>query len=189
MNGILAPIFISVAAILAAFFAYRGIRMGVARYYALEREAILRRASSALIISSLLFISAVALLVYQNSQIAADPLSADDPEAAATLESDSAIQTQLATATPSPTPDLSAPPPSPTPVLCRAVVEGTGLSGLSLRSAPGGDQLAILAEGAIVTLTDTEIVTLDGFLWREVTSPARVTGWVADNFLTHSDCR
>jgi hypothetical protein len=64
MTDLTIPLIISIVALIAALSAYRGIRRGGARFYTLEREAMLRRASFSLLASMLLFLGAVGLMTY-----------------------------------------------------------------------------------------------------------------------------
>ena len=68
MGEFLLPLALAVAGLVAALMTYRGIRRGGARYYTLEREAMLRRATFTLFGSVVLFIAAIGFLVYQQRQ-------------------------------------------------------------------------------------------------------------------------
>jgi hypothetical protein len=77
---------------------------------------------------------------------------------------------------PSPGPPTSTPLPS-------AVIRGTGADGLSLRPAPGSsERLAVIAEGASITLTGEE-QSAEGRTWKEVKTADDRAGWVAAEFL------
>ena len=73
---------------------------------------------------------------------------------------------------------------TPTVVTCRAVVEGSGASGIYLRDAPQGEQLVILAEGTLLTVLPDEPVEAGGFVWRKVRAVGGEEGWAAEEFLT-----
>ncbi|MCB8965642.1 MAG: serine hydrolase [Ardenticatenaceae bacterium] len=86
---------------------------------------------------------------------------------------------------------LAAPPdlpptvtPAPTPDLPQAIVTGTNGVGLTLRSAPGGAELAILPEGSVVSLLDTPPNTLNGITWQHIRTADGTTGWVGADYLT-----
>ena len=191
MSGITIPIILTVIAVITAFMAYRGVRRGGARFYTLERESMLRRASLTLVVSVIFFLSAIGLMIYNEQQeLASDtgpteevetPVSEDTPEPS--------MQTQPPTPTPTATPDPNIPTATPTPIICRAIVEGTSGSGLTLRDAPAGNEIAVLADGSILTLLETEPEEANGFIWRNVRTVARDEGWVVEDFLTIGDCR
>lgn len=191
MTGITIPIILSIAAIVTALAAYRGIRRGAARLYTLERETMLRRASFTLVGSMLLFLAAVGLLIYSHQQMVisetAPPEESGEEIVTATMEP--SLQTQPPTPSPTGTADPNIPTPTVTPVICRAIVDGTGGSGLTLRDAPSGAELAILPDGSILTLLEEEPVEANGFIWRNVRSVAREEGWVVESFLKIGDCR
>ncbi len=182
-------VIIGFAGILAA---YRGVRRGGARFYTLEREAMLRRASFTLLISTALLLGAVGLLIYQRQQIV-EPGTAEPGETetgvATTATPESVLETFPPTGTPTSTADPNIPTATPTPIICRAVVDGTAGSGLTLRDAPGGTEIAILPDGSILTLLEAEPVTANGYTWRQVRTVAREEGWVVEEFLTIGDCR
>ena len=68
MSGLLLPILLAAIGFVVALVAYRGIRRGGARFYTLEREAMLRRASFSLLLSVLLFLAAISLLMLERQQ-------------------------------------------------------------------------------------------------------------------------
>jgi hypothetical protein len=187
MSGLLPPIGLSAVAIFLVILTYQNIRRGGARVYTLERETILRRATFALVGSTLLFLAAVGLLIFERQQL----LSIDAAEAGEQVEG-------VVTATP--TPELGVFPPTPsatptvdstlptataTPLVCRAVVAETGGNGLTLRDSPGGDEVTILAESSLVQLVlEEEPQELNGFTWVKVRAVVGgVEGWVAESFL------
>ena len=187
MTGLFIPLALAAAALIGAFATYRGIRRGGARFYTLEREAILRRASFTLAGSTLLFLAAVGLLVLQHQQMI-------EQEAAESGELVEGVETSTPTAeigvfppTPSATPtvDTSIPTATPTPILCRAVVSGTSGNGLTLRETPGGEEITILPEASLVNLiTEEEPAEANGLVWRKVASIVTGDeGWVAEDFL------
>lgn len=185
MSGLFIPIALALAGLVMALAAYRGIRRGGARFYTLEREAMLRRAGFSLLFSVLLFLASVSLLALERQQnLAADAAEAGNAsEGGVASTPTQVIQTFPPTETPSPTPDLTLPTPTVTPVVCRASIENTGGSGLTLRTAPAGDEIRVLAEGTIVTLLDEEPVTVNNFIWRKVRVLGGDEGWVAEQFM------
>jgi hypothetical protein len=190
MGGIIIPIILTIAALIAAVSAYRGIRRGGARFYTLERESMLRRAGFTLIGSVLLFLAAIILLAYNNQQMSGpNEISDDESDLIEVTEtSETVLDTQPPTPTPTSTPDPNIPTPSPTPIICRAIVEGTAGSGLTLRDAPSGGEVAILPDGSILTLLEEDPVEDNGFIWHKVRTVARDEGWVAEEFLKFGDC-
>jgi hypothetical protein len=191
MSSLTIPIILTLAAIIVAISAYRGIRRGASRFYTLERESMLRRAGFTLIGSIVLFLGAIGLLAYgewQDQNISETPAGEVD-FLEAMEESDPFLQTQPPTQTPSPTVDPNLPTPAPTPVVCRAIVDGTAGSGLTLRDAPSGAEVSILPDGSILTLEDEEPVEVNTFIWRKVRSPALEEGWVVEEFLKMGACQ
>lgn len=185
MSGITIPVILTIAGIIAAFASYRGIRRGGARFYTLEREAMLRRASFTLMGSMLLFLAAIGLLVYQQQQLTATETPADEAVEEVATETPTPFVNQFPpTETPTITPDPDAPTATPTTTICRAIVEGTGASGLTLRDAPGGAEVTIVPEGSFLTMLDEEPVEANQFTWRFVRVIGGEEGWVADDFLT-----
>lgn len=185
MSGIFIPLALAFAGFAAAIAAYRDIRRGAARFYTLEREAVLRRAGFILIGSALLFSASIGMLIYGGGGETAvsDPITADGTTAA------------LPTITPTPEinqfPPIETPLP-PTPIgptavptkpVCRAQVAETFGNGLTMRDAPGGEQIIILAEGDLVTMLDDEPVPVGDLVWRKVRSLFGDEGWVAESFL------
>ncbi len=191
MSGLFLPIALAAAAIVAGLAAYRGIRRGGARFYTLERESLLRRASTMLFASIILFLASIGLFIYQRQQITASDL----PEDGEVVEGESEGET-LPTVTPelnslpplptaTSTPDPSIPTPTATAVICRGVVEGTFGNGLTLRDEPGGAEVDVLAEATIITiLLEEESVEVNGFIWRKVRPLLGEEGWVAEDFIT-----
>ncbi|MCP4363442.1 MAG: hypothetical protein GY796_36035 [Chloroflexi bacterium] len=187
MTGLFIPIALTLGAIFAAFATYTSIRRGGARFYTLEREAILRRASLTLVGSVLLFLAAIGFLMMQIRQTTAEEAA----EAGAIIEGvETAIPTpeiEVFPPTPSTTPteDASLPTPTATPIICRAVVEGTAGNGLTLRKTPGGNEVSILPESSLITLVSDEAPQeVDGLIWRKVSSVVTGDeGWVAEDYL------
>jgi hypothetical protein len=68
-------------------------------------------------------------------------------------------------------PVLNAQPPTPSP------------------TNPGGEEVAILPDGTILTLLEEEPVEANDFIWRNVRTVAREEGWVVEEFLKMGDCR
>ncbi|MCP5096064.1 MAG: SH3 domain-containing protein [Chloroflexi bacterium] len=190
MDGIFVPIALSVAALLAAIATYRGIRRGGARFYTLEREAILRNASRTLFASMLFFAAAIGLLLFQRQQlVAVDEVVVEENgtvvdegiSPTATL----GINAIPPTISPTPTVDVNIPTATPEPVICRGVVEGTFDNGLTLRTEPGGAEVDVLPEATIITILVEEVpVEANGFIWRKVRSLFGDEGWVAEDFIT-----
>jgi len=188
MTGILLPILLFAGALAATFFTYRNIRRGGARFYTLEREIVLRRATVTLVIASLLYTGALALLYMQRQQLIEASLPPEEEE---TLDG---LGGPVVT---TPTPLLEIFPPSPeptsltpqptvtvTPTVCRAVVEGTGGNGIYLRDAPQGAEIVILAEGTLLTVLEDAPVEAGGLVWRKVRAVGGEEGWAAQDFLT-----
>ena len=85
---------------------------------------------------------------------------------------------------------LAAPPaagststPAPTPAYPQAIVFGTQGIGLTLRDIPGGSEIAILPEGAVVSLLDDAPTTFNQISWRQVQTVDGLSGWVGADFL------
>ncbi len=191
MSGLFLPLLLFIGAMVATFLTYRNIRRGGARFYTLEREIILRRAALTLIMGALLYTGALGVLYYQRQQMiqaAAPPEETTDENAAG-----GAVGPQVTTPTPlleqfPPTATATSTTPQPTitatVVTCRAVVEGSGASGIYLRDAPQGKELVILPEGTLLTVLEDEPVEAGGFVWRKVRAVGGEEGWAADDFLT-----
>ncbi|MCA9970180.1 MAG: SH3 domain-containing protein [Anaerolineales bacterium] len=186
MSGLLIPIGLVVLALITAVVAYRDIRRGGARFYTLEREAMLRRASRLMWLAVLLLLGAFGLLAWERQQTGAlDAANAgEEIEGVATATPTPEIQQFPPTPTLTSTPDLSLPTPTVTPVICRASIEETGGSGLVLRDAPGGSEVRILPEGTIVTLLEDAPQTLNNITWRRVRVLGGDEGWVSQDFLS-----
>jgi hypothetical protein len=190
MSGYIIPAIMALAGLVLALAAYRGLRRGAARFYTLERESMLQRAGFLLLGSVVLFMGAIGLLIYSNQQMVNEestaPVNGQVVEPTATTNQ--VLQTQPPTSTPTSTPDPSVPTPTPTPILCRAIVDGTAGSGLTLREVPGGPEVTILPDGSILTLLEDEPEEASGFIWRRVRTVSRDEGWVVEEFLKMGDC-
>lgn len=187
MSAILLPIILTFAGLLTAVATYQGIRRGGARFYTLEREAVLRRAMLTLLGSTLLFIAAVGILAqqYLQSQTAAEGEAAL-VEGELTVTPTPEIGVFPPTPSPSPTVDAAIPTATPTAILCRAIVEGTSGNGLTLRDAPGGSDIGILPEATFVTMIKEEPPQeANGLTWRKIRDNiSGDEGWVAEDFLS-----
>ncbi len=187
MTGIFIPIVLVIIGLVTAVAAYRGIRRGGARFYTLEREAMLRRAGFSLVATVLFFLAALGLLLLERQQLVAppeEPAEAVQEGVAPTTLPTQNIQQFPPTSTPTATPDPAQPTPTATPVVCRGAIENTGGSGLLLRDAPSGAEIRTLPEGTLVTLLEEEPVVLNGFTWRSVRVVGGEEGWVAEDYLT-----
>ena len=183
MSEIFVPIALTIVGIFTAFMAYRGIRRGGARFYTLEREAILRRAGFTLIGSTILFTIASGLFVYeQQLDIAIEETEAAAGSQPQLLETPTLGLQFPNTETPTATPDLTIPTATATAVICRAQVINTAF-GLYMRDTPGGAEVDLLAEGDLVTLLEDEPVLANEFTWRRVRALGGEEGWVAQEFL------
>ena len=206
MTGITLPIILAALGVVAALTAHRGIRRGAARFYQLERDAILRRASFTLLAAICLFMGSVGLLAYNHQQLVAAETEPSAEAAPAIIEQPTVASQQVAppvtvieegsvdsvapTFEPPPTEDPNQPTPVPTPLVRRAIIEGTGGSGAYLRERPGTDaaDLVVLNEfDQVILLDNEEPVEANGYTWLEVRTPAGVEGWIADIFLTVSE--
>ncbi len=184
MGDFLIPLVLAIAGLIAAVMTYRGIRRGGARYYTLEREALLRRATFTLFSSVILFTVAIGFLVYQQRQTV--PAASDEPSV-----SDEAVSTITPTIfveqfppTETAMPDEPQVTPTLTVVVCRGIVDGTSGNGLTLRDNPGGEDITILPDGSVLTVLDDAPIESGGFTWRKVRVVGGEEGWVAEEFLT-----
>lgn len=183
MSEIFIPIALTIAGIFTAFMAYRGLRRGGARFYTLEREAILRRAGLSLISSTLMFTLASGLFIYEHQAELAVESTAAVTEGEAVVETPTVGGLQFPpTDTPTATPDLTQPTATATSVICRAQVINTSF-GLYLRDSPGGEDIGLLAEGDLVTMLEDAPVQTNEFVWRKVRALGGEEGWVAQEFL------
>ena len=95
--------------------------------------------------------------------------------------------TSTPTMTPSPSPTVTPTPTlTPTPIDGEtAVVELNG-GVIWLQRAPGGQNLIVLEDQAIVIVRNGR-ANRDGILWREVTSVDGVTGWLQETYLNYEN--
>ncbi len=186
MGDFLIPLALAIAGLVAALATYRGIRRGGARYYTLEREAMLRRATFTLLGSVVLFIAAIGFLVYQQRQAVPEPGVELPVEEEGVAESTITPTVLMEVFPPTETaePDLVEVTETPTPVVCRAIVDGTSGNGLTLRVNPGGEEIAVLPDGSVLTVLDDAPEESGGFSWRKVRVVGGEEGWVAEDFLT-----
>lgn len=182
MSEIFVPIALTIAGVIGAFIAYRSIRRGGARFYTLEREAILRRAGITLIGSTILFTLASGLFVYEQQVDLATEATAGASGVNQVVETPTLGIQFPPEATATATPDLAIPTPTATSLICRAVVTGTSF-GLYLREAPGGEDVDLLPEGELLTLLEDAPVETTEFTWRKVRALGGQEGWVAQEFL------
>ncbi len=194
MSGYIIPLGLAFVGLIMAFSTYRNIRRGGARFYTLEREAVLRQAMVTLAVSVLFFLLAIGYLIYTDQ-----PATTEAPPEGEVVEGEEGTEIETAVApspealeletfpptpTITPTPDADIPTATPTPIICRAVVEGTSGNGLTLRDVPGGIDLLILPDGSILTLyPDEGAQESGGFVWRKVKSITGEEGWVAEDFI------
>lgn len=179
------PLILALGGLIAAFMTYRGIRRGGARYYTLEREAMLRRAMLTLLVSVILFLGSVGLLIYrqQSSQdLSLESGVGEEGVVLATITPTVFVEQFPPTATAAST-EIE-PTATTTPVICRAIVDGTSGNGLTLRDVPGGQELAILPDGSVLTVLEDAPAESGGFNWRKVRLVGGDEGWVAEEFLT-----
>jgi len=179
------PLILALGGLIAAFMTYRDIRLGGARYYTLEREAMLRRAMLTLLVSVILFLGSVGLLIYrqQSSQdLSLEPGVGEEGVVLATITPTVFVEQFPPTATATST-EIE-PTATTTPVICRAIVDGTSGNGLTLRDVPGGEELAILPDGSVLTVLEDAPAESGGFNWRKVRLVGGDEGWVAEEFLT-----
>lgn len=214
MTSLILPIMLTIAGFIGMVYTYSSIRRGGARVYSLEREVILRRATSALTVSTLLFLGAIGLLVMQAQDGTAVPTANTTSEPAAidalsTGQADSSVEPPpldtmgtpeplssgadsnlppLTTQTPTPTIDPNLPTATPTPIIIRAFVTGTSGSGLSMRETPNGELMEILPEETFVTIVDGEApVEQGGFTWIKIRTFTGDEGWAARQFLEYDE--
>ena len=193
MTEFFIPLALAFGGLFAAFATYRGIRRGGARFYTLEREAILRQASLTLGVSTLLFLGSIGFMFLQLNPIQGSPEDEEVvDEAGEVVESAAPTATSVPelvgfppTPSPTATVDTSFPTPTATAVLCRAAVDGTSGNGLTMRDAPGGNEVVVLAEGSLVQMiSEEEPQTVNELVWRKVRSVVTGDeGWVAELFL------
>lgn len=185
MSGSIFPLILAALAFIAALVTYRDIRRGGARFYTLEREAILRRAGFTLIASALLFSGAIGLLLVERQQMTDQVAVLSGEEVEGVPTPTATLSTLPPTPTPTATPDPDAPTATPEPLICRAIVRDTGGSGLNLREEPNGTEIQVLQEEEIVTLlTEEPPRVIGGTAWVNVrTTVTRTDGWVVLDYL------
>lgn len=198
MSGTTLPIILAILGAIAAISAYRGIGRGGSRFYQLERDALLRRASFTLLAAIVLFSTSVGLLVYQQgNMVVADEVvdatatvgaaavvtAAETPGALEPVVVENAPPTLQIFATETPNPDL--PTLTPTPELKNALVVGTGESGVWLRPDPSteGEPIERLQDNSFLRVLPTEMVEANGFEWINVRTIGGQEGWVASIFV------
>jgi hypothetical protein len=184
MGDFLIPLALAFAGLILAIMTYRGIRRGGARYYTLEREALLRRATFSLFGSIILFTAAIGFLVYQQRQT--PPATGDEPTVSeeVVLTVTPTIFVEQFPPTETAMPDEPEATVTPTVVICRGIVDGTSGNGLTLRVDPGGEDITVLPDGSVLTVLDDAPVESGGFTWRKVRVVGGEEGWVAEDFLT-----
>lgn len=195
MSGTTLPIILAILGAIAAISAYRGIGRGGSRFYQLERDALLRRASFTLLAAIVLFSTSVGLLVYQQSNmvVADDVVETTETAVAAVAVETPSILTPVVIenapptlqifATETPNPDL--PTLTPTPKLKNGLIVGTGESGVWLRPDPSteGEPIERLQDNSFLRVLPTEMVEANGFEWINVRTIGGQEGWVAAIFV------
>ncbi|MGB1249567.1 MAG: SH3 domain-containing protein [Candidatus Promineifilaceae bacterium] len=193
MIGTTWPIAAAVIGLILSYIAYRGIQRGGARYYQLERDAILRRAAFSLVGGISFFILSVGLLVYDRQQLTLIETEEEDATVVETAPTPvTTLEVAVENAPPTveipliPTEDPNAPTPTPTRVIIRMQINGTAGSGVYLRGTPAttGEEIQVLDDLTILTiLDDTDVVEGEGYTWMKVRTLGGTEGWVVDIFL------
>lgn len=202
MTALIIPILLTIIGVVGVIYTYSSIRRGGARVYSLEREIILRRATTALFFSTLAFLGAVGILVFQLQSVDTTAVVVEQPPPAVEegetepdllevtpelLPTDSGAGDNipaLVTQIPTPTIDPNIPTATPTPIIIRAFIVGTSGNGLSMRDNPGGELLIVLPEDTLVTVvTEEPTVEQGGFTWIKIRTFTGEEGWVARQFL------
>ena len=78
----------------------------------------------------------------------------------------------------------TSPAATATPELPHAVVTNTQGVGLTLRDVPGGEEVAILPDGTVLTLLEVQPVEYDGYQWHQVQAPDGKIGWAVEAYFT-----
>lgn len=184
------PIILTVIGLILAISTYQNIRRGGARFYTLEREAMLRRANVTLALAVLVFMGAVAVMILNSQGETAAESGTDTEATTTTIESvtptpSGSIQQFPPTFTPAPTLEEELPTPTITPRIIPAVVTGTGASGLWLRAEPSvtGETVFRLQDGEILSVLEDEPVFDGTYTWVKVRRVDGEQGWVAREFL------
>ncbi|MCL4867963.1 MAG: SH3 domain-containing protein [Anaerolineae bacterium] len=186
----LLPFILTALGLILALNTYQNIRRGGARFYTLEREAMLRRATVTLALTVLLFVGAVGIMYLNQAETvtlepSADATSITPVTLPISPDSATGIQQFPPTFTPAPTVEQMLPTPTITPRIIPAIVTGTGASGLWLRAEPSanGETLFRLQDGEILSLLEDEPVVEGGYTWVKVRRVDGEQGWVAREFL------
>ncbi len=187
------PLILTIIGLILAISTYQNIRRGGARFYTLEREAMLRRANATLALAVLVFIGAVAVMLLNaqdETNATVTPNPAQDTvntgeDTVTTPTPPGSIQQFPPTFTPAPTSEEELPTPTITPRIIPAVVTGTGASGLWLRAEPSvnGETVFRLQDGEILSLLEDEPVFDGTYTWVKVRRVDGEQGWVAREFL------
>ena len=197
MSALAIPIILAFLGLVMGLFAYRTMQRGSARFYALERELLLRQASFALIGSLLLFTTSIVLFIYdkqlqttliekEKEIVATVAASAQPTPTSPLLNSTRVLESLPPTLTPTPTIDPSLPTPTPTRVIRRGVIEGTNGNGAYLRkeASTTAEEVMILDEGEVVTLLDEFTpIKANGYTWYKIQEVTGQVGWVVDVYL------
>lgn len=199
MTGTFLPILLAIGGLIAGLMAYRSVQRGGARFYQLERDALLRRAGFLQLATLVLLVSSVGLLVYWQAQAATLVVDGGEVNAAETETSTAetpvpssttpaVVQSQPPTLQliPTETPDQNAPTAAPTSIIRRAEVQNTGGSGANLRDGAStlAKEIEVLDEGTLLTLLDDEEpLEAEGFTWVHVRTLGGTEGYVVDIYL------
>ena len=202
MASLAFPIALAVLGLVVGMIAYRTMQRGNARFYALEREKLLRQAGYSMLGSLALMAGSVSLLVNQEraqqAEIADATATAEAATSIASIEGGGniAVQPTMAgkefvndvppTIVATPTIDPNVPTATRKPTPKYATIANTGESGVYIRSAPGtnAETIARLYDTNVVTLEeDEDPVEANGLQWVKVRTVTGDIGWVADPFL------
>ena len=197
MTALAIPIILAVLGLVMGLFAYRTMQRGSARFYALERELLLRQASFALIGCLLLFSTSIVLFIYdkqlqttlqekEKEMVATITANTQPTPTSALLNLTRVLESLPPTLTPTPTIDPSLPTATPTRVIRRGVIEGTSGNGAYLRkeASTTSEEIMILDEGEVVTLLDEFApIKANGYTWYKIQEVTGEVGWVVDVYL------
>ncbi len=78
----------------------------------------------------------------------------------------------------------TSPPATATPERPHAIVTNTQGVGLTLRDVPGGQEIAILPDGTVLTLLAVQPVEQSGYQWHKVQAPDGKMGWAVEDYFT-----